>query len=189
MKLEPRDFNHVSFSALIMFFYKSRIKMIKITYFDKLTGAFNRNKLENYLTDEMEKSNRYDIPFSIIMFDLDYFKNANDSYGHTKDDEVLKEIITIIQNNLRINDSIFRFGGDEFIVFLSNTELIDAKKVAEKLRKTISDKEKIAEVVENVTLSMGVVEYTDDESWLEIINRADEKLYQAKEMGRNKVCR
>ena len=66
---------------LIIFMYKSRVKMVKITYFDKLTGAYNRNKLESYLSDEIEKNNRYNTNFSIIMFDLDYFKNVNDSYG------------------------------------------------------------------------------------------------------------
>lgn len=175
-------------TILVIFLYKSRKKMVNITYFDKLTGAFNRNKLEKYLSDEIEKSNRYDIPFSIIMFDFDHFKIINDNYGHTKGDEVLKEIVRIVQENFRTNDSIFRFGGDEFIVFLPNTELIGAKKVAEKLRKIISDEEKIVGYVENVTLSMGVVEYIDDDSWIDIINRADEKLYKAKEMGRNRVC-
>ncbi|MDM8533198.1 diguanylate cyclase [Clostridiaceae bacterium HSG29] len=173
---------------LNVFLYKSRIKMIKITYFDKLTGAFNRNKLEKYLSDEVEKSNRYDIPFSIIMFDFDHFKNVNDTYGHTKGDEVLKEVINIIHNKLRINDSIFRYGGDEFIIFLSNTELENALIVAEKLRLNISKMEKISDIVDNITLSMGVVEYDDDLSWLELINRADRKLYEAKKMGRNKVC-
>lgn len=171
----------------IFLYYRSKEQMYKMTYYDKLTNVYNRNKLYEYIQNEIERNKRYDTDFSIIMFDIDYFKRINDNYGHITGDSVLKEISDLVKNNIRIIDSLFRFGGDEFIILLPNTKLDNAEKVAEKIRVGIINKKYFAEVVENITLSLGVTQYKNDQTSEQLIKRADDMLYKAKEKGRNKV--
>ncbi|WP_461204870.1 sensor domain-containing diguanylate cyclase [Clostridium sp. DL1XJH146] len=171
----------------IFIIYRSKIEMDKITYFDKLTGAYNRNKLYQYIQQEIERNKRYGTSFSIIIYDIDYFKRINDNYGHLVGDLVLKEITHLIKNNIRSNDYLFRFGGDEFIILLPNTKLENAKIVAEKNRAMIDEKEYVTEAVDNITLSTGVAQYIEGEKSEELISRADTVLYKAKSEGRNRV--
>ena len=169
---------------IIYVFYKSKMQINKIAYFDKLTGAYNRNRFYECINQEIARSKRYNIDFSIIMYDIDYFKKINDIYGHIAGDFVLKELTNLVRESIRINDCLFRFGGDEFVILLSNIGLKDSKKVAEKIRLKAENADIFAE---NITLSLGVVEYTGNENAEEILNRVDIMLYKSKETGRNKI--
>lgn len=169
---------------VIFVFYKSKSEMDKIVYFDELTGAYNRNKFYECINQEIARSKRYNIDFSIIMYDIDYFKRINDIYGHIAGDLVLKELTNLVKESIRINDCLFRFGGDEFVILLLNVGLEDAKKVAEKIRVNTENADVF---VENITLSLGVVEYMENENEEGILNRVDSMLYKSKETGRNKI--
>jgi diguanylate cyclase (GGDEF)-like protein len=173
---------------IVFTYYKSKAKIDKIIYFDKLTLAYNRNKLYDYIKEKIELYNRHTTNFSIIMYDIDYFKKINDNHGHIIGDLVLQETTDLVKTNIRITDYLFRFGGDEFIILLSNTKLEDAKIVAEKIRSDITEKKYFANIVENVTFSIGVTEYEKNMTSEELINKVDTVLYNAKETGRNKVA-
>lgn len=170
--------------VLILFF--SRIRMESITYHDQLTGVYNRNKLYDIIYREMQRDKRYETSLSLILFDVDEFKQVNDIYGHTMGDKVLKNISQTVQDNLRINDALFRYGGDEFLVLLPNTNLEEATQVAEK--NSLLIRNITWEGIDKpVTLSMGVVQYNRKESIEHLINRSDNMLYKAKQQGRNCV--
>lgn len=171
----------------ILSYHSSRIKINKLLYFDKLTGAYGRNKFDELIQQELERSKRYSLDLSIILFDIDKFKNINDTYGHGIGDILLKETAALVMDNIRINDYLFRIGGDEFLIILPNTELEDAASVAEKLRKIAENNEYADIKIKNITFSMGVAQYNKDESGDEFLTRADIIMYKAKETGRNKV--
>ena len=119
------------------------------------------------------------------MLDIDKFKNFNDTYGHQKGDEILKDLSKIISKNTRQTDTFARWGGEEFVKILPNASLQDAKAVAEGLRKIIQEYTFSDDL--KVTCSFGVSEFRDDDTKESVMKRADEALYIAKENGRNKV--
>lgn len=172
---------------ILYIIYLTKKKRNKLIYFDQLTGALNRNKFYEHSRNEIELFNRYKINFSIIMYDIDCFKKINDSYGHMMGDLVLKEITNNVRDNIRITDSLFRFGGDEFIVLLSNTELENAYLVAENIRLRIEKAEFASGKITGITISSGVAQYLVDEKCEELMNRVDKMLYYAKENGKNQV--
>ena len=158
--------------------------------YDCLTGVFNRILYEEYLKAEIARYKRYKRPFSIIVFDLDHFKKVNDTYGHTIGDRCLKEVIENIRPILRENDFLARYGGDEFVILLPETDGSQCFEVAEKIRQAI---ENVDFTVRGeklfLTISVGATEVTkDDDSGTSIFERADQGLYKAKEKGRNIVC-
>ncbi len=152
---------------------------------DKLTGSWNRRRLEETTKDEMDRLKRYDNPLSMIMFDIDFFKHINDQYGHSAGDRVLVELSSSIRNSLRSSDSLTRWGGEEFIVLCPNTALTTAALLAERLRTKIASTQ-FAEVGQ-VTVSVSVAECGSGESWEQWLKRTDEALYRAKSGGRNQV--
>jgi len=165
--------------ALLFILYQSTL-LRKITYLsetDQLTQAYNRRKF-------FEEINHYGNDYSIIMFDIDHFKKINDTYGHDKGDFVLKTLIEIIRKNIRKDDMIFRWGGEEFFVLFKHMNLEEAKKMAEKLRNLVAnyDFDGI-----KITISISVVTSKDGEKIEKIIKILDEGLYEAKNSGRNKV--
>jgi diguanylate cyclase (GGDEF)-like protein/PAS domain S-box-containing protein len=162
---------------------------------DPLTGVFNRRKLDNLLPYKLESSSLKN-PLSLIFFDLDHFKNVNDAYGHRVGDFLLKAIVRTVMNNLRIEDTIFRYGGEEFIVLLDNTPKGKAVKVADRLRVSISRAKFLYRVPEEgegsieirITCSFGVATAPEDASTKdELLLCADRALYEAKRSGRNRV--
>jgi diguanylate cyclase (GGDEF)-like protein len=156
---------------------------------DPLTGAGNRIALNDNLTREMELSKRLDCDLSVLMIDLDHFKNINDGYGHLIGDEVLKAVVTQIKDCIRQTDICFRYGGEEFVVLLNNANIANARLIAERIRMTVSDLcIPTDKGLLQVTLSTGLAMLKHDDSSNDLINRADNALYQAKESGRNKVC-
>lgn len=153
---------------------------------DRLTGIFNRLKLDEVFAHEAERSRRYNRPFSIIIMDLDKFKDVNDRHGHPVGDEVLKGTAKLFAKNLRKTDVLGRWGGEEFMIICPETDLAGATKLAESLRKALEKNIFPKEV--RLAGSFGVAEHQVDESPIDLLRRADKALYEAKAQGRNRVC-
>ncbi|OCC15085.1 diguanylate cyclase (GGDEF domain) [Dissulfuribacter thermophilus] len=163
-------------------------KVYKIAIIDGLTGLFNRFYLNTVIDKEFYKAKRHNYPLSIAIFDIDFFKKVNDTYGHLIGDFILKEIAKIIKKGLRKGDIAIRYGGEEILVVLPFTKRSDAQSVAERIRREVENKEfKVAGLTIKITLSAGVAEVKNEHSINELIKRADENLYRAKYGGRNKV--
>lgn len=153
---------------------------------DLLTGVMNRRSFTAESENEISRSSRYNTPCSLIYCDLDLFKLINDEYGHAVGDMILKKFTATINENLRSTDFMGRWGGEEFIIFATETDLASAEKLAQKLRKKTMQLS--VEPVKQLTCSFGVAQRLDNESFDELCERADKALYQAKESGRNNVC-
>ena len=159
---------------------------------DPLTGLPNRRYLQDRLFEEVERSKRYNTPFSFMIIDVDRFKNCNDVYGHTNADRVLVQTAQMLRDSLRAIDMSARYAGDEFCIVLPETELGDAARIAERLRRAISETEYTTEQGEpmgQITLSIGISSFSASrQSPLSIIETADQALYRAKTRGRNCVA-
>lgn len=162
---------------------KKRIEELSIT--DRLTGLYNRLKLDELLSLHINTAHRHKTPFSTIMLDIDKFKSVNDTYGHQVGDTLLQEIATVLKTNLRLEDSVGRWGGEEFLILLPNTTQEGAVLLAEKLRTAIEHT--AFSTVGKRTASFGVASYIEADDTKTIVGRADEALYRAKEKGRNRV--
>jgi diguanylate cyclase (GGDEF)-like protein len=148
---------------------------------DPLTGLANRRLMEIQMEKSFETVKRYEKPLSIIMLDIDHFKKYNDSYGHVEGDRLLVAIANILLRQLRSPDHVFRYGGEEFLVMLPETDVKNAYKVAERLRKAVAAHSK-------VTISLGVSSYhTSIQGKEALISAADDALYLAKQNGRDRV--
>ena len=159
---------------------------------DALTGLNNRGEFQRQLEDEVERSRRYNRPFSLLILDIDHFKNINDSYGHPAGDEVLRALAARLREQSRPVDQVARYGGEEFVVILTETAGEGALAVAERLRAAVADS---AVAVTGgrtitVTISIGVATFPADAgSGTELIAAADAALYAAKQGGRNRTMR
>lgn len=152
---------------------------------DPLTGMFNRYKIDKCLEKEWQRSKRYSTIFSVILIDIDKFKNINDTYGHPKGDLVLKIFGAIILENIRECDSAGRWGGEEFMVLLPETELSKALEVANKLREIIENY--TFPICQHITMSAGLGQFDSGHSITHLLTTIDQRLYVAKKGGRNKV--
>jgi polar amino acid transport system substrate-binding protein len=152
---------------------------------DKLTSIFNRYKIDMALDEQIEIAKRYKRPLSLIFFDIDHFKRINDRYGHKIGDYVLIEIAKLINGHIRSSDIFGRWGGEEFLIILPETDIEKATLLAKKLRKEIENHK--FEYVDRITCSFGVTTYKEDDSVNAIMERVDKLLYQSKENGRNQV--
>ena len=166
-----------------------RKKIEKIIYLqsitDPLTNIYNRRFFMQMMEQEMERTRRNGKPFSIIMFDIDHFKNVNDRFGHAAGDMVLKSIADMVKNRIRKTDCFARWGGEEFIILLPETSLEDAVGLAEELRGKLSNM--AFPEVGHVTASFGVTSYRPSDTIDTILLRADDMLYEAKASGRDCV--
>ena len=155
---------------------------------DELTSLANRRRMTDILNGKASRSNRNNRSFSVIIFDLDYFKKINDSYGHDAGDDVLRTIPVILTKILRVQDDCGRWGGEEFLILLPDTDLEGARQVAERLRLEFEGHPiKHNSHSLSVTISLGVSEYRLNEKLEDCLKRADENLYRAKKSGRNLV--
>jgi len=158
---------------------------------DSLTSLFNKRGFEKRFELERIRAKQNEIPFSIIMVDIDYFKRVNDTYGHLVGDSLLKSIANLLKSHLRKNDIASRYGGEEFLILLPETELDGAMAVAQKIKDNLAKKEwKLKETGESmgkVTVSMGIALYKLNEPEEALIKRADDALYLAKDRGRNRI--
>lgn len=166
-------------------------KLLEASQTDPLTHAANRRRLMEVIESHFSEFRRYNHPTSLIMFDLDHFKQINDRFGHLVGDEVLRCLCDICRSILRENDLLARFGGEEFIVVLPSTTVDRAALTAERIRTTITTE--VAHQLgddKQITVSMGVSELLPTDSRCEqVIQRMDEALYRAKEAGRDKVVK
>jgi diguanylate cyclase (GGDEF)-like protein len=165
-------------------------KLIHLSRTDDLTGLLNRRALIERLGDEVLRSRRYKADLALIICDIDYFKEINDTYGHDAGDKVLRIISTVIKELLRQTDMIGRYGGDEFLLILPETSLEGAKEIAERIRHAVEEYEiniGFAKPIKT-TLSLGVAQFNvEKEDTNNLIKRADNALYVAKGKGRNRV--
>ncbi len=152
---------------------------------DALTGLYNRSLLEYSLEHAIKQSRRTGTAITLMMIDIDNFKNINDDFGHEAGDSVLKSLAEVLTNNFRGSDMIFRIGGEEFLVLIHNTDELHAIDIAEKLRIEIEQLWLIPG--HTVTVSMGVTGIQPDMGWKELMKHCDEKLYRAKSNGKNQV--
>ena len=169
---------------------KERLRELAVT--DGLTGLNNYRYFKEYLEKELLRAERHQSGVSLIMLDIDYFKNYNDAHGHLAGDQVLRTIARLMKENIRSIDFAARYGGEEFAIVLSETNKNAARIVAEKLRTLVEEHEFPNETLQpngNVTISMGVATFpTDGKSIERLIESADQRLYRAKAEGRNRVA-
>ncbi len=156
---------------------------------DPLTDTGNRIAMEQTLQREIEMARRHLLPLSLLMLDIDHFKRINDSHGHSAGDEVLKSVAASIKGQLRNVDMVFRFGGEEFLILLSNTGRDAAAMVGERLRNAAQTREYRADgkLIE-LTVSLGCATLLPGESAESLLRRADSALYVAKREGRNRLA-
>lgn len=164
-------------------------EMTRLAVTDSLTGVYNRRGFFEIGAREIDRARRFCRPLSVIMFDLDHFKEINDTYGHPAGDEVLRLVVTRCQQNLRSNvDVIGRYGGDEFTVLLPESTLENARSVAGRLLNAARNPLVLGDVQLDITFSLGVAELDQETGDFEqLLQRADRALYLAKESGRNCV--
>ncbi|MEJ5172621.1 MAG: sensor domain-containing diguanylate cyclase [Hydrogenothermaceae bacterium] len=155
---------------------------------DFLTGVLTRRALQQIFNKYLEIMELTGQPISIIITDIDFFKKINDTYGHLVGDAALKHFVKVIRENLRRSDYVFRIGGEEFLILLPNTSLEEAFKIAENLRRNLEETPLVYDGKKiKLTASFGVAEFKDHSSLNNLIKEADDKLYQAKREGRNRV--
>ncbi len=168
---------------------KERLREMAVT--DGLTQLFNYRYFREYLDQELKRAARHHLFVSLVMLDIDFFKHYNDQHGHPAGDQVLREIAGLIRDNIRSIDVAVRYGGEEFVMVLPETNRAQACVVAEKIRKMVEKQRFPHEEQQpngNLTISMGVASFPEDApDGEELIKKADLRLYIAKAQGRNKV--
>lgn len=179
----PED-NKLDVIKKINFMY-SHTRHLSLT--DALTGLYNRRHFDSTVEREFLRSKRYGGDLTLAIIDIDFFKKINDTYGHLCGDYVLKEVAYMIQDNFRKTDIVFRYGGEEFVVILTETSLDGSKIPLERLRQAIENyKFKYENNVIKVTVSIGAASNSYDNINTVILN-ADKALYEAKSSGRNRI--
>lgn len=163
-------------------------KQTRLSQIDEMLGIYNRSKLDEELDREIDRAKRYKNPLSLIMVDIDYFKEFNDNYGHQVGDKILKIIVNKLDEGIRQHDILARYGGDELMIICPETELEDAKKLALRLNKAADNLD--CEHCDELSCSFGVAEFdVEADNKRALIKKADNALYQAKEAGRNAVSK
>ena len=157
----------------------------KLATIDDLTQIFNRRKFFELARYEIIRNDRHQHPLTVIMLDIDHFKQVNDTFGHATGDEVIQVLARTVSNVIRTTDIFGRIGGEEFSLILPETARQPAEELAERIRQCVEDTEFPHR--EKITISLGVAELNSDDNLSTVFNRADEALYKAKDSGRNKV--
>lgn len=187
--------SHTVMIAALYFFatFQGRLEKVEeeasafqqLAYTDELTGAPNRRQIEHRISNEMTRSLRYHRFFSVLMIDIDNFKQINDTYGHDVGDTVLKGMVLRLRSSVRSSDQVARWGGEEFLILAPETDLSEAATLAEHLRHGVASHPFVMQ--HPVTISLGVATFRGDDTLLSLIKRADDALYEAKSQGKNKV--
>lgn len=173
------------FTMLIIHKKKKQTDIHDLSVHDALTKIYNRHGVNEILNQKLEEHKRGKKGLSVIFFDIDFFKRVNDTYGHDMGDYVLKNIAKVVNSEIRASDIFARWGGEEFILFLPDTNLYSSVEVAQKIR--ISIQKHAFSQIEQITCSFGVTELRKDDTKTSFLKRADVLLYKAKESGRNCV--
>jgi diguanylate cyclase (GGDEF)-like protein len=164
------------------------IRLRRLSVTDKLTGAYNREFLDRQLPQSLAEALRSGEALSIAMFDVDHFKDVNDSYGHDVGDEVLKIIAARLRDGSRGRDMLVRYGGEEFLLLLPGANLATAAEIADRIRVRIQDsKIHVGEHQLQIRISAGVAQQHPGETGEDLFKRADRALYNAKDHGRNRI--
>lgn len=164
---------------------EAHLKLLHSSSYDALTSLYNRSFLYEIIVKEIKRADRYNMPITMLVFDVDHFKEVNDHFGHLIGDEVLKNIALIIKNSFRSIDVVARYGGEEFTVLMPNIIAENAVIAAERTRVLIENGHCLP--CGKVTVSVGVAEYIHGETFNDWFKRADAALYEAKNNGRNQV--
>jgi diguanylate cyclase (GGDEF)-like protein len=162
-------------------------RVLHLALFDPLTGANNRATMDMALRREVELARRKQSSLALIMLDIDYFKKVNDTYGHSAGDLCLQAVAGCVQDSIRGSDLLFRCGGEEFLILLSQTEIEGASQLAERIRQHVADLSLNAIGDHKLTVSLGVTQITPEDSVQSLYERCDSALYAAKNGGRNRV--
>jgi diguanylate cyclase (GGDEF)-like protein len=170
-------------------FYQYKQRMTRLAGYDALTGSMNRQAFNAVWRTLQRSSLRHNRALSLILMDVDHFKQINDSHGHLAGDQVLRELVALTQQQIRDSDVIARWGGEEFIILLPDCNIDDAVRLAEALRQRVHHHTFSLYPARTVTLSAGVAEFTAGEEQLDQFRRLDDALYRAKREGRNQVIR
>jgi len=170
--------------------YLSTLRLFNMATKDGLTGLFNRRHLNLLIDSEIHSVNLNKArKLSIIMCDIDNFKKLNDTYGHQAGDVVLKEVARIMKANCRQSDVVARYGGEEFLIILHGAGVKDSIRIAEAVRQAVAENQITFQgQAYRTSLSMGLAEYANERTKEELIEKADQALYQAKKEGKNRVC-
>lgn len=163
---------------------EEKLKLLSIT--DQLTGAYNRRAFEDFFARERSRAERYSEPLSFVIFDIDHFKEINDTFGHDAGDQILQEVVNISKKQIRQIDFLCRWGGEEFVLLLPETGIEGAQIFAEHFR-SIIEKWKFP-IPSKITISLGLSQFHTSDSAETLIKRADIALYEAKQSGRNRVA-
>jgi len=175
-------------NSIVLDIENARLYRLSIT--DPLTKTYNRQFMFAKLPDEINRAIRYNTPLSIIIFDVDFFKKFNDTYGHNAGDFVLKQLAHLVKARIRSMDLLIRYGGEEFLIIAPETGIEDANILAERIRQEVEGAEFVFEEKPlKVTISLGVAEYSNPLKIEEFIKIADSALYKAKQNGRNRTER
>ena len=187
----PFDLSEIAWRTEVFLKVKQRIDQLRAqAVFDELTGAYNRRFLHEQLKVRLGEARRHQTTVSLILFDLDHFKDVNDSFGHLFGDTVLKGTADLVRRRIRKEDILARFGGEEFAVMLPHTDRLGAAVLAERLRKSAAGHlHSNGGRSQRITISLGVASFPLDEagSVEELIECADLRLYKAKDSGRNRL--
>jgi diguanylate cyclase (GGDEF)-like protein len=163
-------------------------QLAELAQTDPLTGVANRGHIEHFLADEVERARRFNRSLSVGMLDVDHFKRINDGFGHPFGDRVIREVARILAETVRQVDKVGRYGGEEFLLVLPDTDMEGARILAERVRSLIEAAGFDPEGYRG-TVSIGVAAWQPDTpSWEALVSQADQALYEAKETGRNRVC-
>jgi diguanylate cyclase (GGDEF)-like protein len=164
-------------------------EIYRMTIVDGLTQIHNKRYLFEQLEKELIRARRYERELSLLMFDIDFFKRINDQFGHLAGDHVLRELARVVQDRIRRDETFARYGGEEFVLLLPETPLAGGVSLAENLLSRVANHSFVFQGERiPVTISIGAARLADDRAASELIQRADEKLYEAKRGGRNRVC-
>ena len=177
--------NFVSTSKDVTERIKLEEKLKKLATIDALTGIYNRYSVNQKIEEEISRMKRFNGIFSLIMFDIDFFKKVNDTYGHDVGDYVLQEFSKIVTHSIRTTDIFGRWGGEEFMLLAPNESLEGAMQLAEKIRKSVEEYE--FKTVKKITISIGLTVCNGFSEKEKLLKKVDEALYEAKERGRNRV--
>jgi diguanylate cyclase (GGDEF)-like protein len=164
--------------------HKNR-ELATLSEIDALTQLYNRRKIDQIIEENLAETTHHPFPLAMILLDIDRFKHYNDHYGHQAGDEVIRTVARVLSMSARGNDSIGRWGGEEFIIICRDTDDDTAIKIAERLRKAIEETR--FSVEEKVTCSFGVTSYRVGDNADSLLKRADDALYASKQHGRNRI--
>ncbi|MBV2129109.1 GGDEF domain-containing protein [Arsukibacterium indicum] len=175
-------------SSILLVYRQQQLTLQQYSERDALTGLLNRRVMEQKISAELDRCHRQARPCSLVIFDLDHFKQVNDAHGHLAGDAALCHVAAITSAQLRSYDLFFRYGGEEFVVCLPDTDATAAKHVANRIRRAIESSVPVHYPELKLTISAGLASTRHNTNLQELLLQADQALYQAKNTGRNQIC-